>query len=385
MPRKKDPLVARIEELTVQLEGMREQAMRRAGFKTFGVKDVASFHGTIGSKNNEYVDAIRQVFLSPEQFLAEWKQGALDQAAEWDNKELEKYGRRYQNHAVHDILRLLKDKTIRDYIELFLERNFYKQYGARVRAKPAEALWEVWMGHKNQEYGLLITPRFKGGEWENDVSHIRRVSFDYWTIGHVLSTGFVIPHVESYYKTSNLDDLFQFYKHAFVRAQGSIHSTRFANEYEKYVRSHTDPSSLPFMIPEFRYTGATGPHKYRLDFAILSAVNHKRIGIELSPWSTHGRVIGKKALIKSGGTAAVEKKQIETWEKDTAKRNDYFIKFGITTLTLTDQKLSNISDAFDSVKPYLGPSVDDRRSNPEVDREIGKYTFDDGGAIDLTK
>lgn len=295
------------------------------------------------------------------------------------------YCRRYQNHAVHDILRLLQDPIIREYIELFLERNFYKQYDARVREKPAEALWEIWIGHKNQEYGLLITPRFKNGEWENDVSHIRRVEFDYWTIGHVLTTGFVIPHEEKYYQTETLDALLQFYRWAIVRAQGSQYSSGFADEYEKYIRSFDDPRSLPFLIPEFRYEGATGPHMYRLDFAILSAVNHQRIGIELSPWSTHGRVTGKKKLEAESGKGAVEQKQILTWEKDTAKRNDYFTKFGITTLTLTDQKLANIGAAFEGIKRYLGPSIDQRRSNPQVDRAITEYTFDTPRRVDLTQ
>lgn len=139
------------------------------------------------------------------------------------------------------------------------------------------------------------------------------------------------------------------------------------------------------MIPDFRYEGATGPHKYRLDFAILSVVNHQRSGIELSPWSTHGRVTGKRKLEDAGGKGAVEKKQIETWEKDTAKRNDYFTKYGITALTFTDQKLADLSGAFRTLLPYLGPSIDVRRSNPQVDQEIARYAFDTKGKVDLSK
>ena len=82
---------------------------------------------------------------------------------------------------------------------------------------------------------------------------------------------------------------------------------------------------------------------------------------------------------------AVEQKQIETWEKDTAKRNDYFTKFGITTLTLTDQNLANIGAAFEGIKRYLGPSIDQRRSNPQVDRAITEYTYDTPRRVDLTQ
>ena len=86
MPRTKAPLQVRVDELTAELESRRQAGMLRAGYREFGNKQVVSFHGTIGGKNNVYVDSIRQVFLSPEQFLAEWKQGALYQAADWDRK-----------------------------------------------------------------------------------------------------------------------------------------------------------------------------------------------------------------------------------------------------------------------------------------------------------
>jgi hypothetical protein len=108
------------------------------------------------------------------------------------------------------------------------------------------------------------------------------------------------------------------------------------------------------------------------------------IGIEVSPRSTHGRVAGKKKLEAESGIGAVEQKKIETWEKDTAKRNEYFTKFGITTLTLTDKKLANIGSAFEGIKRYLAPSIDMRRSNLQVDHAITEYTFDTPQGVDLT-
>jgi hypothetical protein len=371
MPRKKDPIQKQIDDITEQLEGMRDEVLEAAEYETVG-----SFHGAIGGKNNTYTDAIREVFLSPDQFIAEWKEGALEQAAEWDQKELEKYGRRYQNHAVHDILRLLQIPIVEEYIDLFLERNFYKQHHARVRKKPEDSLWEVWFGPKNQEYGLFITPRYKDDEWENDVSHIRRAPFEYWTIEHVLTSGFVIPGKERRQEFKSLDDIFSFYQNVVIRSAGSVYGTALAEAYEEFVREQSKPEIIPFLIPEFRFEGSTGPHKYRLDFTILSASQQLKVGIELSPWSTHGKVKGKKKLREAGGEAAIEAEQIKKWESDTKKRNDYFAKFGITVLTFTDSELADMEEVFGQISPYLLPPKRRKGSKPAVRSAIDKYKFD---------
>lgn len=378
MPRKKDPLQKQIDDLTKILVSQREKVMAKAGYKAFGNVEIASFHGVIGGKNNEYVDAIRQVFLSPEQFISEWKSGALAAAAERDAYELKTYGKRYQNSAVHDIVRMLKDPLIAPYIDIFLERNFYKQHHARVRAKPEDALWEIWFGPKNQEYGLFITPRYRDDKWENDVSHIRRAGFEYWTIGHVLTSGFVIPGKPKIHTVGSVADLFNLYQNVFVRSAGSVHAEGFASAYEAFVLKQKDPHSIPFLIPEFRYEGATGPHKHRLDFTLLSASRNLKIGIELSPWSTHGRVKNKKKLMAKGGETAVEEQRIKQWEADTQKRNAYFQKFGITTLTFTNSDLADIANAFKGIVTYLSPPKTKVTAVPQVKGAIESYGFDPG-------
>lgn len=293
MPRKKDPLQKYIDDLSQELAEMRENVLERAGYDEFGPKEVASFHGIIGGKNNTYVDAIREVFLSPQQFIAEWTEGALEEARAYDEQERRTYGRAYQTHAVHRVLRFLQDDLIERYVDTFLERNFYRQYHARTRSKPEDALWGLWFGAKNQDYGLFITPRYEEG-WENDVSEIRRVTFDYWTIEHVLQSGLIVPGKMRVHKIHDLDHLFDMYNDVFVRATGSPYSVAFAKQYEAFVRGRKRPEVIPFLIPEFRYEGAAVEHKHRLDFTILSASHGRKIGIELSPWSTHGRVTGKK-------------------------------------------------------------------------------------------
>lgn len=366
----RNPFTKTINALTATLRGMVAEALQRSGRES-----VQSLHGKIGSKNNEYVDAIREKFLSPQQFIDEWMTGALRKAAEWDQTDIQTYGHRYQDHAVHDMIRMLQDPYIREYTELFLERNFYRQYQARVRDKPQDALWEVWFGEKDQEWGLFITPRYDDG-WENDVSHIRRAPFDYWTIEHVLTSGFIVPSRQTIHAVPSLDALFDLYQNVFVRMTRSVYSRRFAQEYEAYVRAHKTPLKVPFLIPEFRYEGIAKDHKHRLDFTILSASKGLKVGIELSPWSTHGRIKKKKAIKKAGGERGLEAERIRLWEKDIEKRNNYFLKFGLTTLTFTDTALKDMPATFAKVIPYLEPANEERASSPEVEHELQQYRFD---------
>lgn len=63
--------------------------------------------------------------------------------------------------------------------------------------KPLPSQAAFWIGEKNADYGLLITPRFRDGDWENDKSEIRKLKSDYFTVGHVLESGLVVPGKES--------------------------------------------------------------------------------------------------------------------------------------------------------------------------------------------
>lgn len=174
------------------------------------------------------------------------------------------------------------------------------------------------------------------------------------------------------------------FHNVFVRSAGSVHGEAFAEAYEAFVRGQDHPEQIPFLIPEFRFEGATGEHRHRLDFTILSASRNLKIGIELSPWSTHGRVRGKKKLVKAGGETAVERERIKKWEEDTKKRNAYFEKFGITTLTFTDSDFQDIGTAFARVEKYLLPLKKKRTALPDAATALAGYKFDVKRKIDVT-
>lgn len=353
-------------QLSAELKRRLPRALSLSGKTT-----EASFHGVIGGKNNEYVNAIQGVFLSPQQFIAEWQAGALREAKERDAR----HGKHGGDSAAHRIVRLLKTPEVRDYIHIFLTRNFYREYNARVRGKPSQSLWQIWFGSNPLDWGLLITPRLGAQPlgWHNDVSEIRRVQFRYWTIGHVLQTGFVARNRNTLHRVANLDALFDLYQNVFIRDTSSVHARALTERYEGFVRSHKSPLDIPFLIPEFRYGGQDFEHKHRLDFTILSVELGTRIGIELSPWSSHGRVRGKKQIAALGGERAVDAERIRQWEAEMSKRNDYYLTFGVTTLTFMDSALSAPDAVFDKLAPHLEPAPQSTLNPLRVTKELEEY------------
>jgi hypothetical protein len=63
------------------------------------------------------------------------------------------------------------------------------------------------------------------------------------------------------------------------------------------------------------------------------------------------------------------------------KRNSYFEKFGITTLTITDSILADIRTAFASIVKNLEPATQKKSAGPAVATAIVKYYFDPGNNL----
>ena len=75
---------------------------------------------------------------------------------------------------------------------------------------------------------------------------------------------------------------------------------------------------------------------------------------------------------------------MKKWEEDTSKRNDYFEKFGITTLTFTDSNLRDMSSSFARLEKYLSPPKKKRPALPEATTAVAGYRFDAKRKIDVT-
>ncbi len=337
------------DQLTSELKKMQSVVLyvysKEKGFEA----TIPSLHGTIGGKNNTYVDSVKNQFSDPDDFKARWIRGF----------------REYVDNRYSPLKKLMKNKTFREYTLTFLERNFYRNLTERTRQKPNENLWSVWFGGGKFIWGLVIAPAFRDNFWSNDVSEIRRANYMYWTVGHVLTTGLVDPENNEIVTFSNPDELFKFYRNILKRVSNSLYEKAIFDKYVEYLKKSDDLLSEPFLIPEFRYEGLEVDHKYRLDFTILNSHTMELIGFELSPHSSHMSV----TKIKAKKQYEVNEELSKKWNKEMQKRNEYFDQFGITTITFSDDNLVDMNACFDVMETFLAKRPDERI---DLDNEIAE-------------
>lgn len=336
------------DELTIEINDLKEDALRRASMILNRDVNIQSLNGIVGGKNNTYVDSVRTQFFDFEDFFSKWLQGLNDTFVS-ERETYLKYNSEFDwNYkASFKNVRLLQDEKIFQYTEKFLERNFYKHIDQRIRLKPDETLWAIWFGYK-LTYGLLIAPQRTSIGWRIDKSEIRRANYNYWTVGHIMHTGLIDPNMNDPIRFNDLDAFCTFYLSVLKRLSSSVYEQAICDKYIDYVKTSTDPLNEPFLIPEFRYAGLVKDHEHRLDFTILNQHSVEFIGYEISPASSHMQVTNLKQK-----QMEVNKDLKEKWEKEMAKRNKYFDSFGITTKTFTDQHLTDIDACFEQIKLVL--------------------------------
>lgn len=340
-------------QFTAELESMRDEVLVRAvpllRVTSYNPRpssiSLPSFHAKIGRWNTIFVDSIRVQFSDPNDFLARWVTGLLDKVEAIEAEQKAKYnGKTYPTASEHEVVRFLKDLIIRKYIFTFLIRNFYRNFQARTRAKPDDMLWQIWFGRGNMAWGVLLAPVYRLEKWTNDVSEIRRADYHYWTVGHILRTGLVDPSSPEPLTFSDLDQFVAFYRSVLKRESNSIYEQAIAERYVAYLKASTSPESEPFLVPELRYGGLEAKHEHRLDYTVLNSHTMELTGFELSPASTHMAVTGiqkdKKTQIEVNREIAAQ------WEHEMAKRNKYFEKFSVPTVTFTDSTLKDMDQCF---------------------------------------
>jgi hypothetical protein len=305
---------------------------------------VLALHGRIGGKNAEFIDVKNEVILSPEAYVATWIEGFLRALA--SRRPL-----RRGDSYFEILLAIQTDGVVEDYVVTFLKRTYLRNRDALSRVRPRVGDAEIWIGQQRASYGILVTPRFVNGRWENDKSEIRHFPEEYWTIGHVLETGLVVPNDQDKIVFQDPLAYLAFFKNTLVRLSGSKHEAAIAERYVQYVKSQAEPRNVPLLIPEFRYGGVSAAHQYRLDFTIIDPYSMDKVGFELSPWSTHGLLTG---------TGQKTQQQINdeakgNFEREMKKHKDYFRQHGVYALIYTDSDLADPDQLFDGIRPYLAP------------------------------
>ncbi|NWC48932.1 topoisomerase II [Pseudomonas edaphica] len=338
----RDPLKTqrnrRIAELTAQINQLKEEVLEITGYR-----NEHSLNATYGGKHADYIDIKHEVIDSPGQFIALYLRGFLNYLYELGP--VARPGNTYFDAHAH----IKHSKVVRTWFKLFLTRTYLRQFDALARKRPEVEDAEIWLGQKNASYGILVTPRFKNGAWENDKSEIRHFKPNYWTIGHILQTGFVIPDEKDCIEFSSVDQYLKFFRQTLVRNSGSEHEMAIAKRYCEFVSNSEHPLDVPLLIPELRYGGKSARHEHRLDFTIIDPFTLSKVGFELSPWSTHGRL---------EGTSGKTQKQINeeaqaNFEKEMRKLKAYFRKQGIPIIVYTDSDLKDYDAIFDEMAAYL--------------------------------
>ncbi|PFP29838.1 hypothetical protein COJ96_09140 [Bacillus sp. AFS073361] len=257
-----------------------------------------------------------------------------------------------ESSNIYELLQYIQRyEVVRDYAFTFLERTYMRNYTALSKKRPKVEEATMWIGQENATYGILVTPRFSNGNWENDVSEIRHFKKKYWTIGHVLETGLVVPFENEKIEFPDIEQYLKFFKNVLVRGSGSQYELEIASKYCDLVRNSDEPEEIPLLIPEFRYGGLARKHEYRLDFTIIDPNTLNKYGFELSPWSTHGYLSGTKGKLQKEINAIA----LGNFEKEMKKLKDYFREFEIYALIYTDSDLANIETVFSDMKKYLNP------------------------------
>ncbi|HAT9397966.1 hypothetical protein [Legionella pneumophila] len=315
-------------------------------------QSLQQFHAQIGSRNNIFIDSVRQQFMRPNDYISAWLKGLLEHTKAKEKEQTEKYGRIY-NTSYHNLLKCLKNEPTKEYVLKFLERRFYRQFEATTRPKPIDELWEVWFGANPLVWGILIAPVKRLSKWTNDISEIRRANYHYWTIGHIIQTGLVLPDTLNTQTIKDLNAVIEFYQNICSRISMSQYEKELMELYVKYLKNSTDPLNEPFLIPEMRFNKEQ-KHLYRLDLLVLNSFTMKFIGFEISPSSTHMKVTGVKQKTQTETNREISEK----WERECDKRNQYYSKYGISVVTFTNQDLKNIDSCFKIVKKYLEERVE---------------------------
>jgi len=308
--------------------------------------DELSLNAYIGSKAGDFMDLKNEIIKTPDEYIIKWIQG-LEQGL--------REGKQGRYIKIFEHLKDKKNVFFKQYVELFLRRSFLKRYEEFAKKRPGENEAEIWFGDNNADYGLLVTPRFVNGKWENDKSEIRAFSEAYWTIGHVLKTGICIQGKERFFKFSSVTDYLNFTLSQ-VRLTNSKYQVTLYESYIEFVEASNNPLQIPLLIPEVQFEPCSKKHKYRLDFLIINPFTLDKIGIELSPWSTHGEFSGTDKTGKKRTIKGMNHEAKSIVEKDVEKVRAYFKRHNVVTLTYMDTSLADMDQLFMEIVKYLNPN-----------------------------
>ncbi|MGM4998260.1 hypothetical protein AB8A05_05940 [Tardiphaga sp. 538_B7_N1_4] len=338
----------RIKDMSKQLRDLLPTVLADTGFK-----DEASLNAKIGGKADEFIDLKNEVIHSPTDYAAKYCAGF--------KKHLGRKG--FFKSSYDELYESLNgSKAGQQYMMLFLERSYLKHFEELSKHRPKVEEAAIWIGQNAADYGLLVTPRFSRGDWENDQSEIRHFKPKYWSIGHVMKTGLVVPGTKKVLTFDSVEQYLDFFEVVIVRHSKSKYQIEIAERYREFVLAAEDPLSVPLLIPELRHGGRDAKHRYRLDFCIIDSTTLERIGFEFSPSSSHTAITATKSKTQK----QINEEVAANFAKEMDKHKAYFKKFGIFVFIYTDKDLADMAAVFDDIAKLLTPAETQQQLNFHV-------------------
>lgn len=342
---KRDPELTRhnkiANELTEELKAIEDDVVVESGRP-----NIKSVHAAYGGKHDTLIDTKNTVIHSADQFVNLWLEGYMRFLDGQIASGLSPHGAMRES-----FIRLQQSDLLQEYVFTFLKRTYHRHYRSLSKVRPRDEHAFHWIGQERANYGLFVTPRFRNGQWENDHSEIRHFRPRYWTIGHVLQTGLVIPFREERITFTDVEQYLTFFTNSLVRLSGSPHELGIADLYCDHVRQSETPETVPLLIPELRYGGIERDHQYRLDFCVIKEETQERVGFELSPWSTHGYLKGLKGMTQK----QINELAQTNFEAEMRKVKAYFRRHNIVVLLFTDEDLRDPNAVFAEIRRFLSP------------------------------
>lgn len=319
----------------------------------------SSLNAFIGSKTDEYLKLHDDVIKSHTEYVSRWLSG-LKKAATTS-----KISGVDQRHVRVYSLVTGNYPNFKKYLSNLLQSSFLKHYDEHYKTKPKLDESAYWFGNNDDEFGLLVTPRFVSGQWENDKSEIRHFKHPYWTLSHVMETGLCYMGENKLRTFTKLEDYLQFFRDL-VRRTKSQYQLEIADRYIDYVSNHERPLSIPILIPELRYDPFKNKHEHRLDFLIINPWSMEKSGFEFSPWSSHGELkVAKRTL------AEYNKDAQESFEKEMRKHKKYWRRYGVSYIVYTDGDLADISAIWNEMRSHLENNEETEQLELALLNELG--------------
>lgn len=295
--------------------------------KTTSNELLSSIQAIIGSKADTYAKIKDRTYLSPSEYRDAWFEGLIKSN---DSK----------------LKVIMKESILREYAVLPLEYSFlnHKKEYTRRKLEPMDR--EIYLGKNNFCIGIFIAPQYnkQKSAWESYSLKGNKVKYEYLTLNQLLYEGFLSgcisndTFVAKKVSVENLNDI----TNIFVQIKNNSVSDfekQFIDCYIEYIHSYNAWWKIPIMLPEYRWGKQKNYHTYRADYIIVNYYTGERLAIELSPFSSH--------MDKSREESRLQ------WIKENNKRNDYFFKYRVPTITFTDDDLTNVQNCFDMVKQIL--------------------------------